>query len=60
MSRAAFRQRELERILKAAKQANGIVEIDLRTLVATIRFPADSRIEELSYLALDGPERWDE
>jgi len=70
MSRAAFRQSELERVFRAANKAGSTVQIDLKTFVATV-FPVDpQRIidanpESTSNLswgnyAPDGKENWDE
>ncbi len=36
MSRAAFRQAEFERVIRAAERQGACVQIDMRTLVATI------------------------
>jgi hypothetical protein len=36
MSRAAFRQADLERILRAAKKVGAVVQVDLRTLEVKI------------------------
>ncbi len=36
MTRAAFRQADIERILRAAKAVGATVQIDLRTLACTI------------------------
>lgn len=36
MARGSFRQAEIERLLRAAKKAGAVVQVDLRTLVATI------------------------
>lgn len=42
MTRAAFRQADIERILRAAKATGSIVKIDIRTLECTIYpMPAD-------------------
>lgn len=70
MSRAAFRQAELERVFRAAGRAGAFVQIDMKTLVATI-IPArpqnlvDGEGNPLGTLptgnyAPDGKENWDE
>lgn len=38
MTRAAFRQADIERIIRAAKAVDAVVQIDLRTLVVAILF----------------------
>lgn len=37
MTRESFRQRDLERIFKAAKAAGSVVTIDLKTMVITVQ-----------------------
>ncbi|MHC2488133.1 hypothetical protein CN068_07000 [Sinorhizobium meliloti] len=58
MSRAAFRQADLERILRAAKKVRAVVQVDLRTLQVTI-LPS-SNDATVDGLAPDGKENWDE
>lgn len=36
MTRAAFRQADIERIFRAAKATGSVVQIDMRTLVMTV------------------------
>ncbi len=61
MTRAAFRQADIERIIRAAKATGAIVQIDLRTLVVTIYPNAEKgNVGPLSRLAPDGPENWDD
>lgn len=61
MSRAAFRQAELERIIRAAKRAGAIVQIDLKTLIVTIT-PLKEPIspDTIAGFAPDGKENWDD
>lgn len=71
MSRAAFRQADVERLIKAAKGQGAALQVDLRSLVVTI-IPAihtpsvlDSSSESAGTLeagtyAPDGKENWDE
>lgn len=58
MSKAAFRQADLERILRAAKKVGAVVQVDLRTLEAKI-FPASGDVSNaIDGPAPDGPENW--
>lgn len=71
MSRAAFRQADIERIVRAAERTDSIVQIDIRSLVVTV-FPgagskkaidqtqAHKPILSVGDLAPDGKENWDE
>lgn len=59
MTRAAFRQADIERIIRAAKATGAIVQIDIRTLVVTIYpNPEKRKVDPLTGLAPDGPENW--
>lgn len=61
MTRASFRQADIERIIRAAEKTGAAVQVDLKTLVVTI-FPGVVAIPTpASPLALkqDGPERED-
>ncbi|ASY62462.1 hypothetical protein SJ05684_c10040 [Sinorhizobium sojae CCBAU 05684] len=71
MSRANFRQSDMERIFKAAKSSGAIVQIDLRSLVITAipnaapAEPVDTSQQQggilpSGNLAPDGKENWDE
>lgn len=61
MSRAAFRQADLERIFRAARREGARVQIDLRTLVVTVLPAVDQQNRDLRLtLAPDGPENWDD
>lgn len=59
MSRATFRQAELERILRAAKKVGAIVQVDLRTLAVSIQ-PASAGASDGHALTPDGHENWDD
>lgn len=59
MSRASFRQADIERILRAARKTGSIVQIDLRTLVITVLPGVDQPNRNVPTLAPDGPETWD-
>lgn len=59
MTRAAFRQADIERIIRAAKATGAVVQIDLRTLIVTIYpNPEKEKVDPLTGLAPDGPENW--
>lgn len=71
MSRAAFRQADMERVFRAARREGFAVQIDLRSLVVTAipdihKAPAidgtesDGAILPSGNLAPDGKENWDE
>ena len=57
MTCAAFREADIERIIRAAKATGAVVQIDLRTLVVTIH-PNSERlgVERATRLAPDGSE----
>ncbi|PDT23889.1 hypothetical protein CO674_10315 [Rhizobium hidalgonense] len=59
MTRASFRQADIERILRAAKAVGSTVEIDLRRLIVTVYHPEADGKEPPSGLAPDGLESWD-
>lgn len=71
MTRAAFRQADMERIFRAAKSQGMAVQIDIKTLVVTA-IPDIHKTElvdatgaslanlSLGNLAPDGKEEWDE
>lgn len=71
MSRGAFRQADMERIFRAARNEGTVVQIDLRSLVVTA-FPGihtkggiDTTKQQEGILsggdlAPDGKENWDE
>lgn len=71
MTRAAFRQADMERIFRAAKSQGMAVQIDIKTLVVTA-IPDIHKTElvdatsgrvanlPLGNLAPDGKEEWDE
>ncbi len=61
MTRAAFRQADIERIIRAAKATGAVVQIDLRTLVVTIDpSPGNRKNDPLTGFAPDGPEDWED
>lgn len=70
MSKVAFKQRDMETIFKAAAKAGGIVNMDMKTLIATVVFVdpeklVDAEGNSLGMLpsgtfAPDGKENWDE
>lgn len=59
MLRTNFRQRDLERIFRAAKAIGAAVQIDLRSLVVTV-IPSDDEKAEASRWAPFGKENWDD
>lgn len=59
MARAAFRQADIERIFRAARNTSSIVQIDLRNLVVTVLPRPEPSTEQLD-LAQDGKENWDD
>lgn len=60
MTRASFRQADIERILRAAKKVGSIVQIGIRTLVVTIYPPKEDAVNPLTGFAPDGKENWDD
>ncbi|MEY9531182.1 hypothetical protein [Sinorhizobium fredii] len=60
MSRASFRQADLQRIFRAARQTGATVQIDLRTLIVTVLPAPEPSIREQLGLARDGKENWDD
>lgn len=71
MSRGAFRQADMERIIRAARNQGAAVQIDIRSLVVTLIPSAKRRDDETEAeenagvlppgaLAPDGKENWDE
>lgn len=61
MTRATFRQADLERIMKAAKRTGSIVQIDLRTMVVSV-LPQSGSVpvtDPTAKFAPDGEENWD-
>lgn len=60
MTRSNFRQRDMERIFRAAKAIGASVQIDLKTLVVTV-LPTDRpAIDADSAVVPFGRENWDE
>ncbi len=69
MKRASFRQVELERVFRAANRAGSIVQMDMKTLIATIIPAAVEKSGEAKgnsrgilpsgNFAQDGKENWD-
>ncbi len=70
MTKVAFKQADMERIFKAAAKAGAVVQMDMKTLIATI-LPADPEklvdgegnplgILPSGNFAPDGKENWDE
>ncbi|PST19702.1 hypothetical protein C7U61_14500 [Rhizobium sp. JAB6] len=61
MTKAAFRQVDIERIIRAAKATGAVVQIDLRTLVVTIHpSPEKEKIDPFTGFAPDGKENWED
>ncbi|WEZ84611.1 hypothetical protein P6U16_08565 [Rhizobium sp. 32-5/1] len=70
MSRVAFTQADIARVLKAAGKAGAVVQMDMKTLIATIIPAGDKKLLDgegnpLGILpsgnfAPDGKENWDE
>ncbi|MGT2444451.1 hypothetical protein ACU4I5_18505 [Ensifer adhaerens] len=60
MPRAAFRQADIERILRAARNTESIVQIDLRNLVVTVLPRPEPSMPEQMTFAQDGKENWDD
>ena len=62
MSRATFRQADVERILRAARREKAAVQIDIRSLIMTVT-PIDSAGSAAPTppgMAPDGEENWNE
>lgn len=71
MSHGAFRQADMERIIRAARSEGAAVQVDLRTLVVTViptihrkdgldERVGNTRILPLGALAPDGKDNFDE
>lgn len=71
MSRAAFRQADVERLIKAARIQRAALQVDLRSLIVTIiptihigagidTPPGSTGTSEAGNYAPDGKENWDE
>lgn len=71
MSRAAFRQADVERLIKAARGQGAALHVDLRSLVVTIipvihspapidMTPVGTGTSGAGTYAPDGKENWDE
>lgn len=60
MTRSTFRQRDLERIFKAAKATGASVQIDLKTLVVTVLPVALVAVEAAHAPVLFGAENWED
>lgn len=71
MSHGAFRQADMERIIRAARSEGAAVQVDLRTLVVTVipiihrqdgldERVGNTRILSLGALAPDGKDNFDE
>jgi hypothetical protein len=60
MAKTSFRQSDLERIFRAAKSIDATVQIDLKTLVLTVRPPGEAAIvvDPLTGFRPDGKEDW--
>jgi len=61
MAPTSFLQSDIERVIRAARKENAVVQFDLKTLVFTI-YPdreALPKQPEIRY-AIDGKENWDE
>lgn len=63
MSRATFRQADVERILRAARRERAAVQIDIRSLIMTVT-PMNGDVIPATpaspSMAPDGEENWDE
>ncbi|WP_174800998.1 hypothetical protein [Martelella limonii] len=59
MTKANFRQADIERLIKAAKKCGATIQVNLRTLVVTI-YPNGKEGIEPSVEAPDGKENWDD
>lgn len=70
MSKVAFKQADMERVFKAAAAAGAIVQMDMKSLIATVipkgsEKPVDADGNSLGMIpsgnfAQDGKENWDE
>jgi|GEM_PF-1663116 hypothetical protein len=70
MSRVSFKQRDIETVFKAAAKAGGFVNLDMKTLIATVVFSDPEKLVDgegnslgmlpLGNYAPDGKEHWDE
>ena len=70
MSRAAFRQADMERVIRAAVKSGAFVQMDMKTLIATVmRANPENLLDEegnplgtlpSGNFAPDGKENWDE
>ncbi|MEH3125587.1 hypothetical protein [Agrobacterium cavarae] len=61
MTRSNFRQRDLERILRAAKAVGGSVQVDLKTLIVKVTRLQDADVAPpTDWLARGGKENWDD
>lgn len=61
MARTSFLQADIERVIRAARKENSVVQFDLKSLVFTI-FPDEKAAPErpMTRYAEDGKENWDE
>lgn len=62
MSRATFLQADIERVIRAARKENAVVQFDLKSLVFTI-FPSDRAVPATpapAHYTADGAENWDD
>ena len=62
MRRDSFRQADIERLLRAARKERAVVQLDLKTMIATIIPTADDhQLPRVSTMyAPDGKENWEE
>jgi hypothetical protein len=62
MSRASFRQADIERLIRAAAKTSSVVQVDLRSLIVTIIPGAAAHVDlpKTFGMAPDGKENWDE
>jgi len=62
LARGSFRQADIERIIRAARNAGAVVNVDIRTLVCTIvPLPKDQPLAvPTSYFKPDGKESWED
>lgn len=59
MPRAAFRQAELERIIRAALKSGGEVHIDMKQLIVRVVPARADQPGTAGMLARDGKENWE-